>query len=114
MVTVALPTLDPAGQSNGFAAYVAARHAFCSVVRREGSCGGSCTSTEWMFASCAACVRSTLIPAPIAFEVLALDATANDGLNASAPQLVTANALDSACVAPNVDVSVVCVANAPQ
>ena len=44
------PTWEPAGQLNGFAAKVASGHAFCSVLRREGSCLGSATSTDLMFA----------------------------------------------------------------
>jgi len=33
VVAVAVPTFEPTGQLNGFAAYVASGHAFCSVVR---------------------------------------------------------------------------------
>ena len=52
--------------------------------------------------------------APLALDALALVEAVNEGVNASAPQLVTPNGLDSDCVAPNVDVSVVSVASAPQ
>ncbi len=37
MIALACPTIDAAGQLAGFASNVAAAHAFCSVVRREGS-----------------------------------------------------------------------------
>ena len=75
---------------------------------------GSATSTERMFASWAPCVRFTCRLAPIALEVLALVATANDGLNASAPQLATENGLETFWVAPSVPLSVESVASGPQ
>ena len=46
----AVPTSEPAGQLTGFDANVASGQAFCSVVSREGSCAGSSTKTDLMFA----------------------------------------------------------------
>ena len=51
MVAVACPTIEAAGQLAGFASNVAAKHAFCRVVRRDGSCLGRSTLTLAMFAS---------------------------------------------------------------
>src|SRR6202020_2652632 len=111
----AVPTSEPNGrQPSGFAANVASGHAFCKVVKREGSCLGSCTTTEWRFASWAAWVRLTSRLAPPALEVFAAVETWKEGLNASAPQPPTWNGLDRLCVAPNVEVSVVSVASGPQ
>ena len=45
------PTFEPSGQLNGFAANICGRHAFWSVVSRDGSCLGSVTSTDLMSAS---------------------------------------------------------------
>src|SRR5258708_25497179 len=50
VLALAYPTIDAAGQFAGFASNVAARHPFCSVARREGSCLGSSTLTFAMFA----------------------------------------------------------------
>ena len=50
VVALALPTLDPGGQAAGFASNVAARHAFWSVVSRDGSCFGRSILTLAMFA----------------------------------------------------------------
>ena len=114
VVAVAVPTLEPTGQANGLAAYVASAHAFCIVVKREGSCRGSWVTTEWMFASWAPWLRLTLRLAPLSFDVLELDDTVNLGLNGSALQLATLKGLDRVCVALKVDVNVVLVASAPQ
>ena len=115
VTTVAVPTSEPsARQLTGFAANVASGQAFCSVVKREGSCLGSSTNTDFMFASCAGWVRLTCRLAPFSFEVFALVAVLNDGLNASALQLPTWKGVDRPCVALNVEVSVDSVARAPQ
>ena len=47
--TLTMPITDAAGQFDGFASNVAATHAFCSVVNREGSCLGRSTLTLAMF-----------------------------------------------------------------
>ena len=46
-----IPMIDAAGQFAGFASNVAAVHAFCNVVKRDGSCFGRSTLTSAMFAS---------------------------------------------------------------
>src|SRR5580692_10082886 len=108
------PTNEPDGHVYGFALNTASEHAFCSVVSREGSCLGSCTSTDLTFEPPAGTLSVVSRLAPLAFEVFAPAADPNDGLNASAPQLLTWNGIDVLCVAPSVDVSVVSVASAPQ
>ena len=45
VIAFACPTTDAAGQPAGLVLNCAAVHAFCSVVRREGSCLGSSTLT---------------------------------------------------------------------
>ena len=50
MIAFACPMFDAAGQPAGFVLNCAAVHAFCSVVRREGSCLGRSTLTSLMFA----------------------------------------------------------------
>jgi hypothetical protein len=50
VIASALPTTDATGQVAGFASKVAAKQAFCSVVRRAGSCLGKSTLTDLMFA----------------------------------------------------------------
>src|SRR5262249_59107420 len=74
------PTNEPLGHLNGSAANTASGQAFCSVVRREGSCLGSCTSTDLMFAWPAAWLIVVSRLAPLAFEVLALVVALNDAL----------------------------------
>lgn len=48
--TVAPPTRELEGQFHGLALKVFSGHAFCSDVRREGSCLGNVTLTERMLA----------------------------------------------------------------
>src|SRR5205807_4295 len=67
-----------------------------------------------MFAWWAPCVTFTASKAPPALFAWALLAALNDGLKASAPQLVTWKGLDSGRVAAKVDVSVESVVSAPQ
>ena len=50
VIVLAKPTREPDGQAAGLASNVAARHAFCSVVSREGSFLGRATLTFAMFA----------------------------------------------------------------
>ena len=50
MWIVALPITDSSWHAEGFALNTAARQAFWSVDRREGSAVGSCRSTFAMFA----------------------------------------------------------------
>ena len=92
------PTNEPLGQWNGSASKVAARHAFCSVVSREGSLMGSCTLTDRMFAWPAGWLIVVSRLAPLALEVLALLAAVNAGLKASLPHSVTENGVVSDCV----------------
>ena len=98
-----VPTIDAAGQSAGFASNVAAVHAFCSVVRREGNCLGRSTLTLVIFASLPTdpagkdSFASRL--APFALLVFPEVETAKDGLNARLLQPPTANALDTSAIA---------------
>src|ERR1039457_6336045 len=66
----ACPTTDAAGQPAGFVLNCAAVHAFCNVVRREGSCFGRSTLTEAMF-DCAPGGKTTFASrlAPRALDV---------------------------------------------
>src|SRR2546426_5435259 len=91
VVAVAVPTLAPAGQLKGFDAYVASGQACCSVVSREGSWTGSCVTTERMLAWRAGCVTLTCRLSPFARDGWALVEALNEGVNASAPQPLTAN-----------------------
>src|SRR6476646_999499 len=109
------PTNDPDGQVFGFAAKVASGHAFCSVVRRDGSCVGRLTSTDLTFASPVGMLSVVSSAAPLSLEVCALLAAENAGLNASDEQNSTWSGFESpACTAPNVELSVVSVALAEQ
>ncbi len=90
------------------------RAGFLERRQRDGSCFGNCANTDLMFASWAPCRRSTRRLAPFSFEVFALVAALNDGLNASAPQLPTWNGLARLWLAPNVEVSADSVASGPQ
>ena len=75
---------DAAGQPAGLVLNCAAVHAFCSVVRREGSCLGRSTLTSLMFAwvpRAAGTVSFAVRLAPLALLVLPLVETANLGLN---------------------------------
>jgi len=49
--TTACPMTDSGGQLAGFVSNALAVHAFCSVVKREGSCLGSSTLTDLTLAS---------------------------------------------------------------
>jgi hypothetical protein len=80
-----------------------------------GSCSGSEVTTERMLAWCAGWVTFTCRLAPLALDVFALVEAVNEGVNASAPQLLIWKGLDRPLsVAPNVDVRVDSVASAPQ
>src|SRR6516165_4885709 len=83
------PTNEPLGHLNGSAANTASGQAFCSVVRREGSCRGSCTRTDLMFAWPDAWLIVVSKLAPLAFVVMALVVALNDGLKPSLSQLAT-------------------------
>ena len=72
VTTVAPPTNEPLGQFIGLAANCASVHAFCSVVRRDGSAFGNCTFTDLMFAWPATGVTVVVRLAPLAFDVFAL------------------------------------------
>ena len=50
MIAFAWPITDAAGHPAGLASNCAAVHAFCNVVRRDGSCLGRSTLTFAMFA----------------------------------------------------------------
>ena len=94
MIALACPMIDAAGQPAGFASNCAAVHAFCSVVRREGSCLGSSTLTLLMFAwvpSAPATVSLAVRLAPSARLVLALVETVRSGLNARLEQSAASN-----------------------
>src|SRR6476646_3687183 len=108
------PTNDPGGQWNGFDSNVAAGHAFCSVVRRDGSSLGSCTLTDLTFAWPGISLSVVSRLAPLAFDVFALLFALNEGLNFRALHAVSCSGLDRFCVAPNVDVIVDSVASGEQ
>src|SRR2546430_10586817 len=114
VTAVAVPTLDAAGQLSGFAANVASRHAFCSVVSREGSALGSDVVTDRTLAWPAPWPMLTSRLAPLALEYLPLVDAANEGLNASAPQPSAWKGVDRLAVAPSDPVRVVSVANTAQ
>ena len=67
---VAMPMNEPSGQPAGLALNCASVHAFCSVVKPDGSAVGSVRSTLWMFASPAFCATLTTRLAPFALLVL--------------------------------------------
>ena len=85
------PTNEPGGHENGLFSKSAARHALLSVVRRETSCLGSCTSTDLTFESSEGIFSVVSRLAPLAFETFAELVAVNDGLNARALQLATWN-----------------------
>src|SRR5438270_2575896 len=90
------PTSESGGQLRGLAANVAGRHAFCSVVSREGSCNGSCETTEWMLAWWPGWTRSTLSATPLTREAdRRLVSEANVGEKGRLLQPVTWNWLDA-------------------
>src|SRR5262245_23629694 len=112
VTAVTVPTFDSGGHEDGLAANVASRHAFCSVVRREGSCLGSVTSTDLMLAPLEGILIVVSRLAPLVFEVCALLAAENDGLNPSEPQFSAWNGVDSAACVPDDPVSTELTANA--
>src|SRR5438132_1021657 len=114
VTAVAVPTLDAAGQLSGLAANVACRHAFCSVVSRDGRALGSDVFTERMLAWPAAWLTLTSRLAPLALDVLAFVDAENEGLNASAPQPSAWKGVDRLAVAPSDPVRVVSVAKTAQ
>src|SRR5271154_4933139 len=114
VTAVAVPTFEPSGHANGLASNNAARHAFCSVVRREGSCLGSVTNTEAMFAWPAPCVIVVTRLAPLAFDGLPLVDAVKVGVKGSGLQASAWNGLEMLAVAPSVDVSVDSVLSIPQ
>ena len=114
MLTVALPTFDPLGQEAGAAAKVASGQAFCSVLRREGSCSGSEATTEWRFASCAPCRRLTWRLSPPSFVPVAFVMALKLGLKGSAVQFFTWKGLETSFVVLSVEVSSDVVLSAPQ
>src|SRR4051794_25446819 len=95
VTTFAVPTLDSAGHEVGLAANVASRHAFCNVVRRDGSCLGSVTFTLLTLAPPDGIVSVVSRRAPFERDTRALLAAANFGLNDSAAQFWTWNGLVS-------------------
>ena len=100
---MAIPTTDAAGQLAGFALKIAAGHAFCSVVSREGSCLGSSTLTFAMFALRAlraAGVGQLRVEArPVRREVFPEVETLNFGLKARPAQFVTWNGVETLALA---------------
>ena len=106
MLALAVPTSDSAGQPAGLALNCASVHAFCSVVKREGSCLGRSTLTDLMFASPPpACgppfeVTFTSRLAPWALLALPCVEAENVGLNGRFLQPAVANGLDTATIAP--------------
>ena len=89
MIALACPMIDAGGHPAGLVSNCAAVHAFCSVVRREGSCSGSSTLTLLMFAwvpSAPGTVSFAVRLAPSARLVLAVVETVKAGLNARLEQ----------------------------
>ena len=75
--------------------------AFCSVVRREGSCTGSCRLTLPMFASPGLAAIFTASAAPLALLALACVEADSDGLNGRPAQPPTWKRLEGFAVAPS-------------
>src|SRR5579859_4612990 len=98
VIAVAVPTCDSGEQLNGFASNVFARHAFWSVVKREGSAFGSTVTLERMFASPAGWVTVTLRLVPFTFVTFALVDADNAGLKASFSQPSAWNGLFSSAL----------------
>src|SRR5256714_8667361 len=88
------PTNEPDGHLNGSASNVAAGHALLSVVRREGSCSGNCTFTDFMFACPAAWLIVVSRLTPLALVNFAIVAALKDGLKPSLSHWLTWNGLD--------------------
>ena len=72
----------PPGSSWVRPANIGRLQAFCSVVRREGSCLGSDATTERMFAWWSGCVSVTVRLAPLARDGVGGLSAANVGLKA--------------------------------
>src|SRR5664279_3402361 len=112
VLAVAVPTSDSFGQDAGFASKTAARHAFCSVVRRDGSCLGSETLTERMLASpppgCGPPLEVTFTSRLAPDALLACPAvdTEKDGLNGRVAQPAAWKRLESGACAPPIEVTV--------
>src|ERR1022692_5234874 len=85
VITFACPTRESVGHAAGSAWNAAAGHAFCSVVRREGSCLGRSTLTDLKLAcvprELAGNVSFTDRLAPCTREVLPAVETLNVGVN---------------------------------
>ena len=81
-------------------------HAFCSVVRREGSAIGNCRSTLWMFASPGFCATLTTRLAPFALLVVPCVEAVKRGLNGRLAQFAASNGLDTPALALAVEVIV--------
>src|SRR5207302_3176278 len=86
VTAVAVPTVDSGEQPSGLAANVASRHAFCSVVRREGSAFGSEVTLERKLACPEGWPTLTSRLAPLSLVNFAPVEAENAGLNWSAPQ----------------------------
>jgi len=88
------------------AANVASGHAFCSVLRREGSVLGSVTSTDLMFAPPAGWLIVDSRLAPFCLEVFELVVALNVGANDRPEQPSTGNGDLAAATAPSEPVNV--------
>src|SRR5262249_29416428 len=106
VTALTVPTTAVSAQPSGLAANVASRHAFSSVVSRDGSCLGSVTFTDFTFAPSFGIFSVVTRLAPLTFEVFDVLDAENDGLNASELQPSTANGVESVAVPPSVDPSV--------
>ena len=105
--TVACPMNDAEGHPAGFASNCLSVHAFCRVVRREGSCNGNSTLTFAMFAwlPCGSFGSVTFVTrsAPSALLVLPLVETENLGVNFRLAQFVTWNGTPILSVFPSLE-----------
>src|SRR5271155_1654061 len=86
VLTVAVPMSDPSGQLAGLAWKTAARHAFWSVVRREGSCRGNVSLTFAVFACPGVAVTLIVRLAPSSLLVFAWVDAVRTGLKGSVAQ----------------------------
>src|ERR1700733_4003259 len=100
--TVAVATSDAAGHPAGLVLNCASVHALRSVVRREGSWLGSCTSTLPTFASPGLATSLTSRLAPCALLACPLVEAVNDGLNGSVAQPPAWKRSDKTAVLPAV------------
>src|ERR1700735_894369 len=94
VIAVACPITDAGGHVAGFVSNSFSVHAFCSVVKRDGSCFGRSTLTRLMF-DCGPIVPGivsfTARLAPSALLVLPDVATLNTGLKARLEQSADCN-----------------------